>query len=115
MGQIGAETLFGTKAAAEWLQGAKRDLLLGTAAAADEVAMPLDVRAVPARHAIVQMCVSYIAEILECLEVAVDRRRIDPGMPRAYLARDFLRRRVMTRALERIEHQSALHRHPLSL
>src|SRR5216110_3003708 len=79
------------------------------------MAMSLDVRAMPTRHPIVEMRVGHIAEVLEGFEVPVDRRGIDLRMARADLARDLFRRGVMPRALKRVEHQTALHRHPLSL
>ena len=115
MRQVGAEPLLGAQSPAERLERAERDLLLRAAAAADEMAMSLDVRAMPSRHAIVEMRVGHIAEILEGFEVAVDGRGIDLRMARADLARDLFRRGVVPRALERVEHQTALHRHPLSL
>src|SRR2546427_9265136 len=115
VGEVGAETLLRAQAPAERLEHAQGDLLLRATAAADEVAVSLNVRAMPARHAIVEMRVSDVAEILERLEVAVDGRRVDLRMPRADLARDLLRGGVMARALERVEHETALHCHPLSL
>ena len=86
MGEVGAEALLSAQAPAERLERAQRDLLLRAAAAADEVAMSLDVSAMPARHSIVEMRVGDVAEILESLEVAVDGRWIDLRMPRADLA-----------------------------
>lgn len=115
MGQVGAKALLGPEAPSERLERAERDLLLRTASSAHEVAVPLHVSAMPPRHAIVEMGVGHIAEILERLEVAVDGRRIDLRMTSADLARDLLGRGVVARALERIEHQAALHRHPPSL
>lgn len=115
MGEVGAEALLAPQAATERLQRAERDLLLRSAAPAHEVPVPLDVRAMPARHAIVQMRVGDVTEILERLEIPVDGRRIDLRMPGADLARDRLRCRVMARALERVEHEAALHRHPPAL
>jgi hypothetical protein len=115
VGQVGAEALLGAEAAAQRLERAERDLLLRSAAAADQMTVSRDVRAMPAGHAIVEVGMGHVAEVLERFEISVDGRRIDLGMARADLPRDLFRRRVMTRALERVEHQSALHRHPLSL
>jgi hypothetical protein len=114
VGEVGAKALLGAETPSQRLEGAERDLLLGAAPAADEMAVTLDVGAVPSRHAIVEVRVGDVAKVLEGLEVAVDGRRIDLGMPRADLTRDLLRGGVMTRALERVEHQAALHRHPPS-
>ncbi len=102
MRQVGAKPPLGAQSPAERLERAERDLLLRAAAAADEMAMSLDVRAMPSRHAIVEMRVGHIAEILEGFEVAVDRRGIDLRMARADLARDLFRGGVMPRALERV-------------
>src|SRR6266850_6883239 len=115
MCEVGAETLLRAQAPAERLEHAERDLLLRAAAAADQVAVPLDVRAMPSRHAIVEMGVRHVAEVLECLEIAVDGRGIDLRMSRAHLTRDLFSGRVVPRPLERVEHQPALHRHPLAL
>jgi len=102
MRQVGAKPLLGAQSSAERLERAKRDLLLRAAAAADEMAMSLDVRAMPSRHAIIEMRVGHVAEILQGFEVAVDRRGIDLRMARADLARDLFRGGVMPRALERV-------------
>ena len=120
MRQVGAKPLLGAQSPAgvsppERLERAEGNLLLRAALAANEMAMSLDVRAMPSRHAIVEMGVSHIPEILKGFEVAVDRRGIDLRMARADVARDLFRRGVMPRALERVEHQTALNRHPLSL
>jgi len=115
MRQVGAKPLLGAQSPAERLERAERDLLLRAAAAADEMAMSLDVSAMPPRHAIVEVGVGHVAEILERFEVAVHGRRIDLRMARANLTRDLLRRRVVPRALERVEHEPALHRHPPAL
>src|SRR6266566_6195391 len=115
VGQVGAEALFAAQAPPERLERAQRDLLLRAAAPAHQVAVPLDIRAMPARHAIVEMRVRHVAELLERLEVAIDGRRIDLRMSRTYLARDLLRSRVVPRSLKRIEHQTTLHRHAPSL
>jgi hypothetical protein len=115
MGEVGTKALLGAKAPPEGLERAEGDLLLRAALAADEVTVPLDVGAMPTGDAIVEMGVGHVAQILERLEVPVDGRGIDLRMARADLARDLLRRGVVTRALERIEHEAALHRHPPSL
>src|SRR5256885_5635015 len=91
MRQVGAEPLLGAQSPAKRLERAERDLLLRAAAAADEMAMSLDARAMPSRHPIVEMRVGHIAEILEGFEVAVDRRGIDLRMARPDLARDLFR------------------------
>ena len=115
MSEIRAETLLGSQASTERLERAQRDLLLRTAAAAHEVSVPLDVGAMPARHAIVEMCVGHETQALQRLEIAIHGRRIDLRVARADLARDLLSRRVMARALKSVEDQPALDRHSLAL
>jgi len=115
MGEVGAEALLAAQAPSERLERSQWDLLLRAAATAHEVAVPLDIRAMPARHAIVEMRVRHVAELLERLEVSIDGRRIDLRMARTDLARDLLRRRVVPRPLKRVEHQTTLHRHAPSL
>ena len=115
VGQVGAEALLAPQAPSERLERAERDLLLRAAATAHQMAVPLDVGAMPARHAVVKMRVRHVAELLERLEVAIDGRRIDLRMARTYLARDLLRSRVVPRPLKRVEHQTTLHRHAPSL
>jgi len=115
MGQVGAEALLAAQAPPERLERAQGDLLLRTAATAHQMAVPLDVGTMPARHAVVEMRVRHVPELLERLEVSIHGRRIDLGMARTYLARDLLRSRVVPRPLKRVEHQTTLHRHPLSL
>jgi hypothetical protein len=113
--EVRAEPLLGSQASSERLEGPQRDLLLRAAAAAHEMSVPLDVGAMPARDAVVEMGVSHIAEFLERFEIAVNGRGIDLRVSRADLARDLLRRRVVARALERVEDQPALDRHALAL
>ena len=115
MSEVGAEALLRSQAPTERLERAEWDLLFRAAAAAHKMSVSLDVGAMPARHAIVEVRVGHIAETLERFQVAVYGRGIDLRMSRADLARDLFRRRVVARALERIEHQPALDRHPLSL
>src|SRR5438094_198332 len=105
VGQVGAEALLAPQAPSERLERTERDLLLRAAAPAHQVAVPLDIRAMPARHAIVEMRVRHVAELLERLEVAIDGRWIDLRMARTDLACDLLCRRVVPRPLERVEHQ----------
>ena len=112
MRQVGAEAMLVPKPAREGLQHGDRDLLLGTAAPADEVAVALGVGAVPARDAVVEMRVGDVAKRLERLEVPVHSGRVDLRMTRANACRDVLRRHVMARALQRLQDQAALDRHP---
>ena len=67
MGEVGAKALLVAQPTSERLEHAERDLLLGAAAPAHEVAVPLDIRAMPARHAIVEMRMRDVAELLERL------------------------------------------------
>src|SRR2546430_15864221 len=99
MSEVGAEALLGAEAPAERLERPHRDFLLRAAAPADEVAVPLDVGAVPARDAIVEMCMSDVPELLEGLKVAVDGGGIDLWVARADGTGDLLRRGVMARSL----------------
>src|SRR5712691_278023 len=115
VGEVRTETLLRAQTPAERLEGAERDLLLRSAAPADEVPVPRRIGAMPAGHAIVEMRVGDVPETRERLEVAVDGGGIDLRMARADLARDLLGGRVVPSALERVEHQPALDRHPLSL
>jgi hypothetical protein len=115
MGEVGAKTLLRAQAPTEWLEGPEWDLLFRAAASAYEVAVPHDVGAVPARDAVVEMRVRDVTEILERFEVSVNGRRIDLRVAGPDLARDLLGGRVMARALERIEDETALDRHSPAL
>src|SRR5438093_7554155 len=70
MREVGAEALLRLKAPGERLEQPERDLLLRAAAAADQMSVTLDVRAMPARHPVVEVGVRDVAELLEGLEVA---------------------------------------------
>ena len=115
MGEVSAEPLLGSQTSSERLERAERDLLLRAAAAAYEVPVSLDVGAMPARHAIVEMCVGHETQALQRLEIAIHGRRIDLRVAQADLARDLFCRRVMARALKSVEDQPALDRHSLAL
>ena len=67
MSQVGPESLLAAEAPAEWLERAERNLPLRAAAAAHQMAVPLDIRAMPARHSIVEVRVRHVAELLERL------------------------------------------------
>src|ERR1700687_768393 len=114
MRQIGAEAVLVAQPAGERLQQPDRKLLLGAAGAANEVTMPLRVGAVPARDAVVEVRVCHVTELLERLEVPVDRRRIDLRVARPDALRDVLRGHVVPRSLQRIQHEPALNGHALA-
>ena len=69
---------------------------------------------VPARHAILEMRVRDMTELLERLEVPVHRRRIDLGVLPPDARGDLLGRGVMAGALERLHHHPPLHGHALA-
>src|ERR687887_2386094 len=79
--EVRAEALLAPQAPSQRLQKAQRDLLFGAAAAADEVTVALDVRAVPSGHAVVEVGVRDVPELLERLEVAIDGGRVDLRIP----------------------------------
>ncbi len=114
MREIGGEAVLRPQYLIERLQRPQRHLLLAPAAAADEVAVPLDIRPVPAGNAIVQVRVGHEAELLESLEVAVHGRGVDLRMALADLSGHFLRRGVVARPCQGLENEAALDRHPLA-
>src|SRR5438093_9163474 len=115
MREVGAEAVLRLQAPGERLEQTERDLLLRAAAAADQVSMTLDVRAVPARHPVVEVGVRDVAELLEGLEVAVDGRRINLWVVSADLSGDLVSGRVMPRPAQGVENETALHGHAAAL
>ena len=115
MCQIGLEAVLCLETAGEWRQHAHRDLVLGAAGAADEVTVPVLAGKMPAGQPVLEVGVRDVAEALERLEVPVHGRRIYLRMLLADTRGDVLCGRVMTRALERVEYETALHCHALAL
>src|SRR5205809_591000 len=72
VGQVGAETVLLPEPAGQGREDLEVDLLLGTAAPADEVPVALGVGPEPPRYPVVEVRVGDVAELLEHLEVAVD-------------------------------------------
>ena len=114
MRQIGVESVLRAELGGKWLEQADRDLDLDAARPADEVAVAMRVGQMPAGDANLEVRVRHVAEAFERLEVALHGRRIDLGMLLPDARRDLLGRGVVPRAFERVEHQAALHGHPLA-
>src|SRR2546430_1579486 len=87
---------------------------VGTAGAADEVAVPVRVGEMPSRHAVLEVRMCDEAELLERLEVAVDGRWIDLRVLTTDPRRDLFGRRVMLRLLQCLEDEAALDGHALA-
>src|SRR5881397_3984500 len=115
MREVGAEAVLRLQAPGERLEQTERDLLLRAAAAADQVSVTLDVRAVPARHPVVEMGVRDVAEVLEGLEVAVDGRGIDLRIVSADLPGDLVSGGVMPCPAQGVENEPALDGHAPAL
>jgi hypothetical protein len=115
MGEIGAEALLAAQTPSERLEHAQRDLLLGSAAAAYEVAMSFDVRAMPARHAIVQMGVGDVAELLKRFKIPIHRRRVDLRVGRADRAGYLIRGGVVPGPADGVQHETPLDGQALAL
>src|SRR3989442_4433942 len=115
MCQVGAEPVLLAQPPGERCEDLEVDLLLGAAPPADEVPVALGIGPEPPRHAVVEVRVRHVAELLEHLQVAVDGGWIDLRMARADPPRALLGRRLMARALQRLQHQTALDRHATTL
>ena len=114
MRQIGLKAVLRAQPARQRLQEAHRDLDLGTALPADEVAMAVRVREMPPRDAVFEMRVGHVPQLLERLQVPIHGRGIDLRMLGTDPRGDVVRGGVMLCALERFEHQAALDRHALA-
>ena len=114
MRQIGLKAVLRAQPARQRLQEAHRDLDLGPALPADEVAMAVRVREMPPRDAVLEVRVRHVAQLLERLQIPIHGRGIDLRMLGTDPRGDVVRGDVMLCALERFEHQAALDRHALA-
>ena len=112
MRKVGAEAVLRLDPPRERLERRERDLLLSPADPADEMAVALEARAVPARDPAIDVGVGDNADGLERLEVPVDRGHVDVRMFRPDVTGDVLRRRVMLGLREGLEDDAPLDRHP---
>lgn len=112
MREIRPEAMIGPQLPLERLEVGEIDLFLAPARPADEVTMPFDARAMPACHSSIDVRVRDRTEPFERLEVAIDGRGIDLGVPSADVTGDLLGRRVVPRPGQRLENEAALQGHP---